>query len=54
MSSCNDSNKLHGASTHAAQVQQRLIGSTLQKKQLCFKGICAVELVTLECIFAGK
>lgn len=36
MSSCNDSYKLHG-SVHAAYMQQRLIGSTLQKKQLFLK-----------------
>jgi len=35
-------------------MQQRLIGSTLQKKQLCFKAICAVEEVTVKCVFAGK
>ncbi len=34
---------LWGANMCTAQMQQRLIGSTLQKKQLCSKGICAVE-----------
>jgi len=49
MLSCSGSYRLHGASTHAAQMQQRLIGSTLRMKQLCFEGVCAVEQVPMNC-----
>ncbi len=45
---------LWGANMRTAQMQQRQIGCTLQKKQLCLKGTSAVEQVPLQCPSAGK
>jgi hypothetical protein len=54
MSSCSGSCRLHRASTHAAQMQQQLIGTTLQKKQLSIEGVCAVEQVSMKSPSAGE
>lgn len=38
----------------AAQMQQQLIGTTLQKKQLSIEGVCAVEQVSMKSPSAGE
>ena len=35
-------------------MQQQMVGSALQKKQLCFEGICSVEQVPMKCPSAEK